>query len=41
MTIYIPRKVGIPLLVLLALATLGMLVKETPDLWRYAKMEGM
>jgi hypothetical protein len=40
-TIYIPRKIGIPLLGLLALAILGMLVKEAPDLWRYAKMEGM
>ncbi len=41
MTIQIPRKVAFPLLAGLGVALVGMLVKETPDLWRYAKIEGM
>ena len=41
MTITIPRPLAILLFGLLAAGVLGMLIKEAPDLWRYAKLEGM
>ena len=41
MTITIPRPLALLLLVVFGGGLLAILVKEAPDLWRYAKFEGM
>jgi hypothetical protein len=41
MTIHIPKPIAIPLLAGLIAAFVAVLAKEAPDLWRYAKFEGM
>ena len=41
MTIHIPKPIAIPLLVALVAALVALIAKEAPDLWRYAKFEGM
>lgn len=41
MTIHIPRLIAIPLLGGLALGAIALVAKDAPDLWRYAKLEGM
>ncbi len=41
MTIYVPKPLAILFLVVFGGGALALLIKETPDLIRYAKFEGM